>query len=45
MKTNSTLIVVLLAFNGAITHAQSESSPRVTGREKAAGVEVQLRGC
>jgi VWFA-related protein len=42
MKTNITLIVVLLASIGAIAHAQSESSPRVTGQEKAAGAEVQI---
>jgi VWFA-related protein len=42
MKTNITLIVVLLAFIGAIAHAQSESSPRVTGQEKAAGAQVQI---
>ena len=42
MKTNITLIVVLLAFSGAIGHAQSESSPRVTGQEKAAGAHVQI---
>ncbi len=42
MKTNITLIVVLLAFSGAIAHAQSESSPRVTGQEKAAGAQVQI---
>jgi VWFA-related protein len=42
MKTNITLIVVLLAFSGAIAHAQSESSPRVTGQEKAVGAQVQI---
>jgi VWFA-related protein len=42
MKTNITLIVVLLAFSGAIAHAESESSPRVTGQEKAAGAQVQI---
>jgi VWFA-related protein len=42
MKTNITLIVVLLAFSGAIAQAQTESSPRVTGQEKAAGAQVQI---
>ena len=42
MKKNITLIVVLLAFSAATTCAQSESSPRVTGQEKAAGAQVQI---
>jgi VWFA-related protein len=42
MKTNITLIVILLAFSGAIGHAQSEAPPRVTGQEKAVGAQVQI---
>jgi VWFA-related protein len=42
MKTNITLILVLLAFSAAIGHTQSESSARVTGQEKAAGAQVQI---
>ena len=42
MKTNITLIVILLAFSGAFAHAQSEAPPRVSAQEKAVGAQVQI---
>jgi VWFA-related protein len=36
------ILVLLLAFSGALAHAQSESSPRVTGEQFAAGAQVQI---
>ena len=42
MTRKTTVIVVLLALGGAMAHAQSESSPRVTGQGEAAGARVQV---